>query len=129
MPGWALTSPPNPALPEITNVHRTRGLLRRPVLLLGHLADDLAALEAMAGAGITVSNGDGVAGNLTLALANDPAALEALAGTGFAVHTGVSTWIERSLTAPAAGITISNFLSKPSQKRASRPRKSRTRWR
>lgn len=59
-------------------------------------------------AGITVSNGDGVAGNPTLALANDLAALEALAGTGFAAHTGANTWAERTLTAPAAGLTISN---------------------
>lgn len=59
-------------------------------------------------AGITVSNGNGVSGNPTLALANDLAALEGLASTGFAVRSGTDTWVQRSLTAPAAGLTISN---------------------
>jgi hypothetical protein len=49
-----------------------------------------------------------VAGGYTFALANDLAALEALAGTGIAVRTTTDTWAQRSLTAPAAGITISN---------------------
>ena len=59
-------------------------------------------------AGITVTNGDGVAGNPTLALANDLAALEGLTGTGFAVRTAADTWAQRSLTQPAAGFTITN---------------------
>lgn len=44
-------------------------------------------------AGITVSNGDGVAGNPTLALANDLGALEALATTGYARRSGADTWV------------------------------------
>jgi hypothetical protein len=59
-------------------------------------------------AGITVTNGDGVAGHPTLALANDLSALEGLAGTGLAARTGTDTWAQRTLTAPAAGITVSN---------------------
>jgi len=59
-------------------------------------------------AGITITNPAGIAGDPTLVLANDLAALEGLSGTGIAVHTGTSTWTERSLTAPAAGITITN---------------------
>jgi len=43
-------------------------------------------------AGITVSNGGGVAGNPTLALANDLAALEGLASTGIARRTGTDAW-------------------------------------
>jgi hypothetical protein len=44
-------------------------------------------------AGITVSNGDGVSGNPTLALANDLAALEALSGTNTIYYrSGVDTW-------------------------------------
>jgi hypothetical protein len=44
-------------------------------------------------AGITVSNGDGVAGNPTLALANDLAALEALSGTDTIYYrSGTSAW-------------------------------------
>jgi hypothetical protein len=35
-------------------------------------------------------------------------ALAALGGTGFAVRTAGNTWAQRSLTAPAAGMTISN---------------------
>jgi hypothetical protein len=59
-------------------------------------------------AGITVSNGDGVAGNPALALANDLSALEGLASTGIAVRTASDTWAQRTLQAPAAGLTISN---------------------
>lgn len=63
---------------------------------------------AQPAAGLTITNSDGVAGNPTFALANDLLALESLASTGFAVHTATSTWAERSLTQPAAGLTISN---------------------
>lgn len=59
-------------------------------------------------AGISVSNGDGVSGNPTLALANDLAAVEGLSSTGLACRTGSDTWEVRTLTAPAAGITVSN---------------------
>lgn len=92
------------------------------------LANDLSALEAMAGtglvvrtgsetynqrtltgpaAGISVSNGDGISGNPTLALANDLSAIEALGSTGIAVRTGTDSWSQRSVTA-GAGITITN---------------------
>lgn len=43
-------------------------------------------------AGITISNGDGVSGNPTLALANDLAALEGLSSTGIARRTGTDAW-------------------------------------
>ncbi len=59
-------------------------------------------------AGISVTNGDGVAGNPTLVLANDLAALEGLSSTGIAVRTATDTWAQRTLTAPAAGITVTN---------------------
>lgn len=59
-------------------------------------------------AGITVSNGNGVSGNPTLALANDLAALEGLASTGFAVRSGTDTWVQRSLTGTANEITVAN---------------------
>jgi len=39
---------------------------------------------------------------------NDLGALEALAGTGIAARTGASTWATRTLTAPAAGFTITD---------------------
>jgi hypothetical protein len=59
-------------------------------------------------AGITVTNGSGVAGNPTLALANDLAAVEGLAANGIAVRTATDTWAARTLTGPAAGISVSN---------------------
>jgi len=93
------------------------------------LADDLAGIEALSGtglvsrtaadtyvertiiapaAGITVTNGGGVAGNPTLALADDLAALEGIGTTGIATRTAADTWTTRTLTAPAAGFTITN---------------------
>ena len=59
-------------------------------------------------AGLTITNGNGVAGNPTFALANDLAALEALSSTGFAVRSADDTWVQRSLVAPAAGFTIAD---------------------
>lgn len=41
-------------------------------------------------------------------LDSDLTAIAALSGTGLLAHTGSGTWAERTLTAPAAGITISN---------------------
>jgi hypothetical protein len=59
-------------------------------------------------AGITVTNGTGVAGNPTLALANDLAAVEALAASGLAARTGTDTWAARTLTGTAAELTVTN---------------------
>lgn len=59
-------------------------------------------------AGITVSNGNGVSGNPTLALANDLSAVEGLASNGLAARTATDTWAVRTITGPAAGITVSN---------------------
>lgn len=58
-------------------------------------------------AGISVSNGDGVSGNPTLALANDLSAVEGLATTGVAVRTAADTWTTRTLTA-GSGISIAD---------------------
>lgn len=59
-------------------------------------------------AGITVTNGDGVAGNPTLALANDLAALEGLGSTGLAARTAADTWAQRTITGTANKITVTN---------------------
>jgi hypothetical protein len=93
------------------------------------LADDLAALEALSStgiavrtgasawaqrsltqpaAGLTITNGDGVAGNPTFALANDLAAVEGLSSTGIAVRTGSDSWAQRSIAVPLAGLSIAN---------------------
>jgi hypothetical protein len=78
--------------------------------LVARTASNTYALRTLTApaAGITVTNGDGVSGNPTLVLANDLSGLEGLSGTGLAVRTGTSTWTNRTLTAPAAGISVSN---------------------
>jgi hypothetical protein len=93
------------------------------------LANDLAALEGLAAngliartgdgtasartitqpaAGITVADGDGVAGNPTLALANDLAAVEGLSANGLATRTGDGTWSARTVTGTANQVTVTD---------------------
>lgn len=59
-------------------------------------------------AGITVTNGNGVSGNPTLALANDLSALEGLGSTGLAARTATDTWALRTLQGTANQISIVN---------------------
>lgn len=60
-------------------------------------------------AGISVSNGNGVSGNPTLALANDLSALEGLGSTGIAVRSATDTWVQRSVAVTAStGLSVSN---------------------
>lgn len=88
---------------------------------MGALSDGLLAVDvtggvaafnsrsiAVSGAGLSIANADGQAGNPTLSLGNGLAALEALASTGIVVHTAADTYTERSLAAPAAGFTITD---------------------
>lgn len=63
---------------------------------------------AQPAAGITITNSDGSAGNPTFALANDLLALEGMSATGFVSRTAAETYANRTLQAPAAGLTISN---------------------
>ncbi|MBX3751394.1 MAG: hypothetical protein KF897_15050 [Opitutaceae bacterium] len=58
-------------------------------------------------AGITVTNGDGVSGNPTLALANDLAGIEGLAANGLATRTATDTWTNRTI-AGTSPISVSN---------------------
>lgn len=64
------------------------------------------------GDGLTVSNSDGVSGDIAITPDDDLAAVEALgvSGTseGFAARTGVNSWALRALIQPAAGITVAN---------------------
>lgn len=92
------------------------------------LANDLAAVEGLAGtglavrsavdtwvqrsianatAGITWTNPDGVSGNPTPVLANDLAALEGLSSTGIGVRTGTDAWAQRSIVA-GTGVSVAN---------------------
>lgn len=59
-------------------------------------------------AGISVSNGDGVAGNPTLALTNDLSALEALTTTGITIRSATDTWLHRAVTGTTGEITVTN---------------------
>jgi len=78
--------------------------------LLVQTADNTFAGRTLTGpaAGISVSNGNGVSGNPTLALANDLAAVEGLSSAGLAVRTGSDAWAVRSIAVPAAGLSITN---------------------
>ena len=72
-------------------------------------ADTYASREVVApAAGITVTNGDGVAGNPTIALANDLAALEGLSTTGQIVRTGDGTAVTRSVEGVTGQIVVTN---------------------
>jgi hypothetical protein len=59
-------------------------------------------------AGITVTNGNGVSGNPTLALADDLSAVEGLSTTGITARTAASTWTTRTITGTANHVTLSN---------------------
>lgn len=59
-------------------------------------------------AGITVTNGSGVAGNPTLVLANDLAALEGLAANGYARRTGTDTWTVDTLNGILADMQLAS---------------------
>lgn len=59
-------------------------------------------------AGITVTNGSGVAGNPTLVLADDLNGLEGLATTGLAERTGTSTWTTRAVSGVISDIQMAS---------------------
>ena len=121
---WAIRTLTAPA--DGLTITNPGGVAGNPIFAL---ADDLLALEGLAstgfavrtgantwaqrsiadgGAGISITNPDGVAGNPTIALADDAAALEALAGVGFATRTGASTWAQRTITGTSQQITVTN---------------------
>lgn len=60
------------------------------------------------GDGITVTGGDGLGGDITIAAANDLAAVEDLSSVGFAVRTGSETWTTRSLSGTTGRVVITN---------------------
>lgn len=58
--------------------------------------------------GISVTNGDGVSGDPTIALTNDLSALEGLSSTGFAVRSASDTWVQRSIAGTSNEIDVTN---------------------
>ena len=78
--------------------------------LLTRTGDGTAVTRTITGpaAGLSVTNGDGVSANPTLALANDLAAVEALSGTGLAVRTAADTWTNRTLSGTTGRIAVTN---------------------
>jgi hypothetical protein len=79
--------------------------------LVTQTGDDTFAKRTITGTAnqITVTNGNGVSGNPTLSLDATLVALAALDNTaGLIVQTGSDAFARRTLTAPAAGITVSN---------------------
>jgi len=102
------------------------GIVGDPAIVL---ANDLAAVEGLAStglasrtgtdtwtvrtmqapaAGFSITNPAGIAGDPTFALTNDLGAIEALNANAILVRTGTDTWAARTITGPAAGITVSN---------------------
>ena len=63
-------------------------------------------------AGITITNGDGVAGSPTLALANDLAAVEGLSSTGIVRRTGSDAWSAGTAVANAELATMAAYTFK-----------------
>jgi hypothetical protein len=78
--------------------------------MLAQTAAGTVAARTISGpsSGVTVANGDGVAGNPTISLANDLAAVEGLTTTGVAVRTGVDTWTTRTTQGTASQVTVTN---------------------
>jgi hypothetical protein len=80
----------------------TNGLIARTGLGL------VAARTLVNGTGITVTNGDGVAGNPSAALTGQALALHNLVTSGIIVRTGAGTVAGRTLTGTADQLTVTN---------------------
>lgn len=58
--------------------------------------------------GLTITNGDGVAGNPTISFGGDLSSLTHQSGTGIAARTAAGSWTTRSLVSSNGGLTITN---------------------
>ena len=77
--------------------------------LIARTGSGTAAVRTLtaSGAGLAITNGDGVSGNPTVALADLTAAIEALSGNGIICQTGSNTAAARTITA-GSGISVTN---------------------
>lgn len=73
--------------------------------VLGRISPDAGTVEELTGANLRTIIG---VGSSVQAWDADLDAIAAFASTGFAARTASDTWAQRSLTAPAAGLTIGN---------------------
>lgn len=64
------------------------------------------SVNANSTSNLVIANGDGIAGNPSIALAGDLLAISQLNAVGFAVRTGAQTWAQRQLTGASNRITI-----------------------
>ncbi len=78
-------------------------------LVVQTAADTFAGRSlAQPGAGLTIANPAGTAGDPTFALANDLAAVEGLATNGMVARTAADTWTTRTITGTALRLTVTN---------------------
>lgn len=98
----------NPTLVLANDLAALEGLTSNG--LIARTADGAAATRALTApaAGITVTHGDGVSGNPTLALANDLAALEGLSTTGLIARTADGVATTRTLTGTSGRVTVTD---------------------
>ena len=88
------------------NATNTSQLTLDGQLIIGYTAGfPVSATLTAPMAGLTITPGPG---SITFALAGDLAALEGLTGTGIAVRSAVSTWVQRSVVAGSAKISVTN---------------------
>jgi len=101
--GWRALMPYDATLAALAGLDGSAGILVQT-------AADSFAKRALSPppAGLTIVHPAGAGGNPTFALANDLAAVEGLGTTGLAARTAADAWTTRTLTAPAAGITVTN---------------------
>jgi hypothetical protein len=101
--GWQQLQPFDATLAGLAGLDAAAGFV------VESAADTFAKRSLAApAAGLTIANPAGAAGNPTFALANDLAAVEGLAGSGIAARTGTDAWAVRTITGPAAGLSVAN---------------------
>ena len=98
-----------PVSAELTGVAAlaAAGMVARTAV--GTYASRIISIAAGTSAeGLSIANGDGVAGSPVISLAGDLAAIEALNSTGILARTASNTWAQRTLTGVAGRTVITN---------------------